>query len=631
MEVDFLTSALVSLRDPDTVLQLIDVLLQKNPELANHKNNDGITALMIACKHHKIPIIKRLLEANVNIELTNNKSYDALYYALKSGSEEAVELIIQKMSILRSYDQITPLHVAVVYSTLNTINLLIARGCTATDDILEYALTHSDKFENINCLLQAKYPLNPLMIFNFLQQPKILSFLLDKGVSPNVRNTTNQTPLMVCYLKGFRESIDILVPYANWSDIDDEGRTYAMVAHGIKVPLQCDLNAIDHKGRTALIHSIIGHKTSAAIEFIKAKVNLQIRDHSGKSALMHAISKLNIIVVEHLLKYGADLNIQDCDGTTAVMQSVDHNMFPIFANYPFDINLRDNKGNTLLMYVVQQDHMEKYIVDLIDKGIDINAQTSGCTTALWTTVQNNDLLYTKILLERGANPNIRAKNGCTLLLWLAQSKCNIEMLKLLLAYKADPNVQYKSKLSAIHYMSSQHNLLAIELLLKHGAKVNYRTSCPLLANLSHYRNEYILKDLILNHDYPLEYTKPKDWAVAMQLKLPNIVDLFLRYNIDDYLYKNTIPDNDLKTSIREILEYKRKTSIILRNQIPKNYLNYKMSPQGMSIAIKTCHFRLIREDPMTIYESIKDTPLNEFLDLRDHHDMVNKIEEFLKS
>lgn len=106
----------------------------------------------------------------------------------------------------------------------------------------------------------------------------------------------------------------------------------------------------------------------------------------------------------------------------------------------------------------------------------------------------------KILLENGANPNIKANNGQTALMLLCELRhdSDNEIIKILLENGADINLKNASRCTVLTNLMNKQNLEIIKLLLLYGAtkrikelegELNYyKTSLEL-----HSDGEYILE------------------------------------------------------------------------------------------------------------------------------------------
>ena len=101
-----------------------------------------------------------------------------------------------------------------------------------------------------------------------------------------------------------------------------------------------------------------------------------------------------------------------------------------------DINMRDSSGRTALHIAVQfrRDSISR---SLLEREVDVNAQDS-IGTALHYAVHTEDASTVQMLLEAGADPNMRIERRSTPI-YLAVTRNNLGMIRLLLDHGADPN------------------------------------------------------------------------------------------------------------------------------------------------------------------------------------------------
>ncbi len=171
-------------------------------------------------------------------------------------------------------------------------------------------------------------------------------------------------------------------------------------------------------------------------------------------------------------------------------------------------------GLTPLLLAAREGHIEA-IEALIDAGADINQLSKGTkTSAILIATMNGRYDLAKVLLDRGADPNLgNEPAGVTPLyaainIWYAphtsypqptaqfqQSLTHLELLKVLLERGADPNVRLKKKIWFSAYNFDQSGLdetgatpfwraayasdvAAMRLLKDHGADPAIRTKKP---------------------------------------------------------------------------------------------------------------------------------------------------------
>ena len=133
-------------------------------------------------------------------------------------------------------------------------------------------------------------------------------------------------------------------------------------------------------------------------------------------------------------------------------------------------------GNTALM-TASMIRNRPIVELLLDHGADINIRDKDGKTALmlmYSHSLNEDNDITRLLLERGADTNIRDKNGKTALMYVLRSPTLEDDLPLLLEHGADINNQDKMGKTALMYATEMGDVIAVILLLKYGANKDIR-------------------------------------------------------------------------------------------------------------------------------------------------------------
>jgi ankyrin repeat protein len=120
------------------------------------------------------------------------------------------------------------------------------------------------------------------------------------------------------------------------------------------------------------------------------------------------------------------------------------------------------------------------IKNIIDTSQDINLDLPdaiGCTP-LGQALTNNDAKIVELLLEKGANPNIKTRG--TYPLFYAIENGNISILNLLVKFGVDLNVKEKDNDPLFHSLgyNSDHNLNTeiFKMLVDLGCDLNYKNS-----------------------------------------------------------------------------------------------------------------------------------------------------------
>jgi ankyrin repeat protein len=112
---------------------------------------------------------------------------------------------------------------------------------------------------------------------------------------------------------------------------------------------------------------------------------------------------------------------------------------------------------------------------LLQRGANPNIYPDDNMTALFQAAQNGDFEIIHLLLQHGADPNIHPYRGGTALC-LAARDGNLEIIHLLLQHGADPNIHpYRGGTALCWAAARKKNLEIVNVLLQHGADPNF---CP---------------------------------------------------------------------------------------------------------------------------------------------------------
>lgn len=159
----------------------------------------------------------------------------------------------------------------------------------------------------------------------------------------------------------------------------------------------------------------------------------------------------------------------------------------------------------LLLFYINNSNLEGGYNLLKENEIDLELKTNIGVTPLFLAVKNNNLTYTNMLLEFGADPNTIVDNkiGGESPLTLASSQGYFEIAELLLDYGADPNMQNNNGLFCLHLAAKNGDLNMVLLLITRGGDPNIRDINGY--NASYYANK-------LNHLSLLDYLPPPEYV-----------------------------------------------------------------------------------------------------------------------
>ena len=182
------------------------------------------------------------------------------------------------------------------------------------------------------------------------------------------------------------------------------------------------------------------------------------------------------------------------------------------------------------LFRAAMDGQTSTVVDLLDKGTDVNAEQSfplkyrGWTALMWAAL-NGHLQTIDVLLIRGAIVDSRSSFNSTPLM-AAASHGNVECVEILIKAGADVNAIENDGDSALSAASNAGNTKAIKLLLDANANVNIRnltSLTPLIIASQHGRYETV--QLLLKNDADPNMKEDDGYTALMYAASKNKPDI----------------------------------------------------------------------------------------------------------
>ena len=218
------------------------------------------------------------------------------------------------------------------------------------------------------------------------------------------------------------------------------------------------LNAKNNEGKTALM--IV---SSARFELVYGQTN------SPDTETIY-----NIITA--LIRYGADVNIRDNKGYTTLMYLVDSKLkscFRILKQAGADVNIESTDGKTALSKsVVNFDNGQNLetLIDTYKDTIDIDKKNQMGQTAFMMGVigliklDTTNTININTLRSKGANINIKDNNGATSLMHASKST-KPYLVKFLINADANANIQDNYNNTALMYCALGGNVQIADILI----------------------------------------------------------------------------------------------------------------------------------------------------------------------
>lgn len=138
-------------------------------------------------------------------------------------------------------------------------------------------------------------------------------------------------------------------------------------------------------------------------------------------------------------------------------------------------DLRDNEGGTLLHWAIMG-NCESCISSLLKSLPTVDLKNNRGETPLVFAVGAGDSNIAKILLEKGADPNVKFNEAGYTLLMDSSFEGLSDVAEMLINKKADLNAQDKEGMSALHYAAREGHVETIKLLIEKGANKSLQDS-----------------------------------------------------------------------------------------------------------------------------------------------------------
>ena len=267
-----------------------------------------------------------------------------------------------------------------------------------------------------------------------------------------------------------------------------------------------------------LLDAIARHDLAAVQKAVAADKHLaRAADSAGSTALMHSAYSGTIAMMRALLDAGADVNASNARQATALHWALpDVEKIDLLVAHGARVDAKTVEGRTPLYLAAMLPQSLAAARRLLEAGANVDATSILGTTPLFPAATTS-IEMTQLLLDHGANPNVRARTGATPILFTRGA----DVIGLLLARGADARARSKTGESSLMEAAIRGDVRAVKLLLANGADVNaadHRGYTPLLLAAQYDGDSVDLVRLLLDHGADLQAVAEGETALSLAAK-----------------------------------------------------------------------------------------------------------------
>lgn len=298
--------------------------------------------------------------------------------------------------------------------------------------------------------------------------------LLADGANINETTRNSWTPLMFAALRGEHEIAVTLIKSGANIDAASSETEYTFTEDGPSIIA----------GVTALMIAVIREDSDIVSLLLKEGANINVKAKTDYTALSLAIATDNTHIITQLLNQNP--MVSGARGVKAIAEAVINRNEPVVKELlkrGIDANSVPaestgcglglsttyyfGSGDSLLMNAVKEDakydelsdetasrlrrESDKIVLHLLKNKADPNFQNMEGLTALMLATNQGRTRAMELLLEYGADPDIKGGVFGNTALMSTITFCNLNDMKLLIAYGADPNIQDNKGYTPLNY------------------------------------------------------------------------------------------------------------------------------------------------------------------------------------
>ncbi|KAK5638464.1 hypothetical protein RI129_012759 [Pyrocoelia pectoralis] len=380
----------------DIIAELLDLGLDPDEQ-----DDRGNTPLLIAIKSEAVDTVKRLLERGANVHIRNNQYNSCLHCAVDQSNMELFSLLIATDTNLNCWNTLgeTPLLRALKNEKLEYAHVLLSQGadCTVSDNENGSCLFYASRFgftELVRTFISRGADVNQ----THSDGSPLLAALEGKHTATVKHLIENGADIHSC-ISSATTWIDYVIP------LNDVEIMEALIDKGID--LNCRLTRSD-----PLLITTFKERSRTMVDFLIAKgADIHITSFStGDSCLHYAARAGYDDIVDDLLNKGLDIDRENNQRETPLrLAFIENNASTVTLLLSRGASVDNGNFQTTYLHHATKMGDNSLVLELIDRGSDLNVRNGDGDTPLVLAVSSNNVEVVKLLLEKGADYYLRNK------------------------------------------------------------------------------------------------------------------------------------------------------------------------------------------------------------------------------
>ena len=341
----------------------------------------------------------------------------------------------------------TPIDLAIKSNNMQMVKYLLSIG--ATDNSSTYQAAKNDNIEMLKYLLDNGFEFgNSLIYAAENDNMEMVQFLVKAGSEVNL----SQKRKSGLFSRYYVSPVDRAIKNGNIEMVE------YLISNGVPV-------------KTAIDECFDLHQN----EILKTLIP---RHEDKEELLSMAFLRSNTEIIRHLIDLNADINYKDEKGNTLLHLSAEQanidNVKMLVEEFNANIEARNDLGETPLMFAATSKNI-LVIEYLVTSDINIDAVNNKGESALFYSLENRSLNNFILLLNNGADANLKSNTNTTLLI-AAAKKNQIDAVNYLLDNNAKYDAVNDLKENAFEFIvtNQNRNFDLVDRFLDAGADINMR-------------------------------------------------------------------------------------------------------------------------------------------------------------